>query len=402
MSATTMPGGPVIAMGRALAMPGRTPEEVLHAAASGAAPGGDDPVDRAALAAASEAGDLRNVTVSGYDPPQAGRRYSVSTLKGAGRSAPQIARGDFVSVAQLCQLDAAGREAASGLARAARDAGYRPWAIASSSGKGDWSLLGVIPVRASQPSWGDRATFVFVPVWSFLLRFLHWSWALLIAILIVTGLEIQTMALSSASAYVVPGQSQPQIGFFFGYVRLVHFICGWLLFAAVLARFLDALFTRNRFEDWRALIPFKSGRDVRGFFHELGNYVFLRNDEGKKYIGHDPLAQLSFTFIYLVMIGAIVSGFAIYGMYEPRQWFFSWFEWIIRSFGGNETRLFHVTMMWLIILFIPVHIYLVVRADGYARAGSLSSMLSGGRWVRKGATFEDAPDPEAINVHVKG
>jgi len=45
-----------------------------------------------------------------------------------------------------------------------------------------------------------------------------------------------------------------------------------------------------------------------------------------------------------------------------------------------------------VILFVPIHIYLVIRADGYAREASLSAMLNGGRWVRKGARFEDEKD----------
>jgi hypothetical protein len=62
--------------------------------------------------------------------------------------------------------------------------------------------------------------------------------------------------------------------------------------------------------------------------------------------------------------------------------------WAIPRDAGEGWRL--LGLMWLITLFLPVRIYLVIRADGYARAGSLSAMRSGGRWVRKGARFEDA------------
>jgi Ni,Fe-hydrogenase I cytochrome b subunit len=67
----------------------------------------------------------------------------------------------------------------------------------------------------------------------------------------------------------------------------------------------------------------------------------------------------------------------------------AWFEWPVCRFGATEVRLFHVVMMWLLILFVPAHNYLVNHADEYARAGSLSAMISGGRWVRRGARFED-------------
>jgi len=384
---------PEIVLGRPLAMPGVKPEGLLLAAAAGAAPDSADPVDRATLLAAAAAGDIRAVEVSDYTGPVAKRRYSVSTVRGVSGGETKVARGDFASVGALCGLDAEASKAARSLAQQCKQAGFRPWAIAVSQiPEGKWSLLGVIPVRARSPERAaDRGAFIFVKLWSSWLRFLHWSWALLILILIATGLEIETMYLSA-------GITRAEPGFFFGYVRLVHYICGWLLAIAILARLVDALWTRNRFEDWRSLIPFKSWQDLKNFFLELGNYILLRTDEGKKYLGHDPLQQLSFTAVYLVIIAAIISGFSLYGLYEPRNWFFSWFEWPVRHFGANGVRLFHVIMMWLIILFVPLHVYLVIRADGYAREGSLSSMLSGGRWARRGAHFEDAPDQELLDL----
>ena len=139
----------------------------------------------------------------------------------------------------------------------------------------------------------------------------------------------------------------------------------------------------------RRNFPFRSFRDVRNLFAEVGDYLMLRTDEGKKYIGHEPVARSAFFGIYIVMILAVLSGLSLYGLYEPRNWFFGWFEGPVHLFGATRVRLFHVAMMWLVIVFVPLHLYLVMRADGYARAGSLSAMLSGGRWVRKGARFED-------------
>jgi hypothetical protein len=36
-------------------------------------------------------------------------------------------------------------------------------------------------------------------------------------------------------------------------------------------------------------------------------------------------------------------------------------------------------------------VYLSVRADSTERSGAISAMVSGGRWVRRGAKFEDWP-----------
>ena len=179
--------------------------------------------------------------------------------------------------------------------------------------------IDLTPKAPAKAAWRS-GLYVFMPVWSPLLRVLHWSWALLITTLVVTGLEIETMA------FTVP-TSRIDTGFFFGYVRLVHYVCGWLLAAVIVLRLADILLSRNRHESWRGLIPFLSLRDVRNFFESIGDYLLLRTDEGKTYLGHDPLARASFVGAYLVMILAIVSGLSLYGLYHPRNWFFRWFEW---------------------------------------------------------------------------
>lgn len=48
-------------------------------------------------------------------------------------------------------------------------------------------------------------------------------------------------------------------------------------------------------------------------------------------------------------------------------------------------------IMWVLILFLPLHVYLSIRADSVDRSGAISSMVSGGRWIRRGAEFEDWP-----------
>jgi len=52
-------------------------------------------------------------------------------------------------------------------------------------------------------------------------------------------------------------------------------------------------------------------------------------------------------------------------------------------------RLAHLFIMWVFLAFIPIHVYLSIRADTVEREGAISSIISGGRWCRKGSHFED-------------
>ncbi len=95
--------------------------------------------------------------------------------------------------------------------------------------------------------------------------------------------------------------------------------------------------------------------------------------------------------LYVVLIVQIIVGFALWGLYDTSGWFWGLFQWINNLLGAQQTRLLHYAIMWLILLFVPLHVYMSVRADSTERSGAISAMVSGGRWVRRGARFEDWP-----------
>ena len=54
-------------------------------------------------------------------------------------------------------------------------------------------------------------------------------------------------------------------------------------------------------------------------------------------------------------------------------------------------RLIHYLVMWAFVIFIPLHIYLVIRADNVERDGGLSAMVGGSVWIRRGSAPVDDP-----------
>jgi len=45
---------------------------------------------------------------------------------------------------------------------------------------------------------------------------------------------------------------------------------------------------------------------------------------------------------------------------------------------------------WIFLIFIPIHIYLALRADALERTGTISSIISGGRFVDSNEEYIDA------------
>ena len=61
-----------------------------------------------------------------------------------------------------------------------------------------------------------------------------------------------------------------------------------------------------------------------------------------------------------------------------------------RSLGGMPVvRFVHHVGTWGFLIFIPIHVYLAIRADLLERTGVMSSIISGGRFVPADQQFVD-------------
>ncbi len=218
-------------------------------------------------------------------------------------------------------------------------------------------------------------------MWDWQLRVLHWFSVFLILVLSATGLLM-------GSGRLVYGGAE---GFtnYLSWLRLVHFVAGWLLLCAAILRIAGLFLASNQFQRWYALFPVRM-RDLKNLVQVALNYLFCRFDRPPHYIGHNPLQQVAYTAIFGVGLLALFTGFALYALYDPGNLVFRYFVMFDDLVGVQYVRLVHQFVMWIFLAFIPIHVYLSVRADTVEREGALSSIVSGGRWCRKGTHFEDA------------
>lgn len=362
--------------------------ELMIAAALGAKAGTQDPVDLALLGAAAHKEDLRHYQQLDYVPPDPEFSRSISRIRhlDSGREM-MIARGDLDSILYLCRAGEAGRYHADLQADLEDVHGYRAVGVAKGvlqdDGSEEWHYLGFIPVKATRKQTSRReepAAYRYVQVWDWQLRMLHWTAFLSILILSFTGWLIG----SGNVTYISAGNDT----FYIGWLRLVHFTFGWLLLASALLRIAGLFIASTKYQRWQALFPV-SMSDLRNLFKVMKNYLFCIFEHGPHYIGHNPLQQVAYTGIYLVGCVALVTGFSLYGMYAPEHWLFGHTLWLNRLIGPQYVRLIHLYIMWVFLAFIPIHVYLAIRADTVEREGAISSIFSGGRWCRKGTKFED-------------
>ena len=121
--------------------------------------------------------------------------------------------------------------------------------------------------------------------------------------------------------------------------------------------------------------------------------LLIDPERGPHYLGHNPIQQFSYTFVYLIVLVQVTTGFTLYGQSNPEGFLYNAFHWVIPLLGGLQiVRFVHHVMTWLFLIFIPIHVYLALRSDVMDREGTMSSIFSGGRFVRADVEYEDESD----------
>jgi Ni/Fe-hydrogenase b-type cytochrome subunit len=212
---------------------------------------------------------------------------------------------------------------------------------------------------------------------------MHWVAAISIVVLAVTGLYI-------GRPYFITGGSEATDPFVMGWVRFVHFSAGALLVMTAIVR-VYWLFAGNKFERLPALFPLRA-RDWANMWRQVKFYMMVE-EHPPHYLGHNPMQQLSYTGLYVLAGLMVVSGFAMYGQSNPAGIFYKAFNWVGIVAGGMPVvRFVHHACTWLFLVFIPMHIYLALRADNLERSGVVSSIITGGRFVPADEKYIDGDD----------
>ena len=226
----------------------------------------------------------------------------------------------------------------------------------------------------------ERGDFTWVYLWGAPLRIMHWIAALCIVALVISGLYV------GRPYFATTGEASSH--FLMGKFRFVHFTAAAVIVMTGIVR-VYWLFAGNAFERFPALFPM-SPRNMQSMFKVMRTYFNFQTQEQPHFVGHNPLAQWAYTSVYLLMTIMVITGFTLYGQSAPTGFFYHLFGWVPGLMGGLQiVRLVHHALTWAFLIFVPIHIYLAIRADYVERAGIVSSIITGGRFVASDDEFED-------------
>jgi len=206
-------------------------------------------------------------------------------------------------------------------------------------------------------------------------RIWHWVNALSIVLLSITGYLIANPLPS------MPGEASDH--FVMGYIRFVHFAAAYVFTIAFVGRLYWAL-VGNQYAKQLFSMPVFSASFWKELVHEARWYAFMEK-EPKKYIGHNPLGHLFMvTIITIGGFAMVLTGFALYSEQTGLgTWQDTLFGWLIPLAGqSQDVRLWHHWGMWIIIVFVMLHVYTAVREDIMSRQSLISTMISGWRMFK--------------------
>ena len=227
------------------------------------------------------------------------------------------------------------------------------------------------PPLAGTPHSEHRKDLVRVYVWEFPVRLTHWVIAISFFVLGVTGFYIGHPFIT------VSGEAKQH--FVMGWMRAIHFYFAIAFVLAVVLR-IAWMFMGNKYASWNKFIPVTKRR-FKGLLPTIKFYLSnMRKPPG--FVGHNPLAGLDYTIIFLLDIVLIVTGFAMYAASAPRGSVMQVFTLLIPYVGGLQTaRLIHHVTMWLIAGFAVHHVYSAVLMSTVEANATIESIVSGYKFV---------------------
>jgi Ni/Fe-hydrogenase 1 B-type cytochrome subunit len=207
-------------------------------------------------------------------------------------------------------------------------------------------------------------------VWELPVRITHWVNAVCIVVLSFTGFYIGHPFFSSAEG-----------GWIMGWNRFIHFSFGYLFALSLLTRFIWFLLG-NKYSSWRMYKPWFTKRGRQSAFKFLRYYTFTGKEIPYE-TGHNPLACLAYAFVLGLFAFQILSGFALYGMFEPGSFWDGTLGWLAVAFNPQWLRFTHHLVMWLLIGFVINHVYSAWLMDVKEMNGTMSSIFSGYKFIER-------------------
>jgi len=203
-------------------------------------------------------------------------------------------------------------------------------------------------------------------VWELPVRITHWLIVFSILVLSATGFYMGHPFIAVSGP--------PRDHFVMGTMRVVHLYTA-IVFASALFVRIYWMFVGNRYARWDQYLPVSRER-LRNTWEAIRFFSYVRRDP-LVYPGQTGTAGLAYGGVFLIQFVMLFTGLAMYTVYAAPNSVFQAFGFLIPLFGGLQiTHLIHHIGMWLLLIFMVLHVYLSVLFSVTER-NEIDSMFSG-------------------------
>lgn len=207
-------------------------------------------------------------------------------------------------------------------------------------------------------------------------RLCHWIRFVCIVVLIISGFYI-------AYVFQSPEISASPTNFMNAKWRFVHVVFGFLLIAVAI--FKTYLFFTDKMSR-KELVSVLDCFNIKVIIAQIKYYIFM-GDHPKLRGVYNPLQFVSYFFFYMVLFVICLTGLILYAhvyhnglgglLYNPMMHF----EVLLG--GLARVREIHHICMWIIIVFVCIHVYMAVFNSVKGVDGCMDAIISGYKFPKE-------------------
>lgn len=201
-------------------------------------------------------------------------------------------------------------------------------------------------------------------------RFTHWVRFFAITILVISGFYIAYVSVS-------PVITSEPVNFMNAKWRAVHMIAAFVLIAVLFFKLYLFIFDKLSRKELASMHDFLN---IKIWIAQIKYYIFLGEHPHLRGV-YNPLQFIAYLMFYVVVFVICLTGMVLYihvyhdglgGLfYEPMRVVEVWMG------GLANVREIHHICMWIIMIFVPIHVYMAVFNAVKGKNGAMDAIISG-------------------------
>ncbi|MBR8462907.1 Ni/Fe-hydrogenase, b-type cytochrome subunit [Campylobacter sp. faydin G-105] len=207
-------------------------------------------------------------------------------------------------------------------------------------------------------------------------RVTHWIRFLSITFLVVSGYYLSYV-------FISPEIASGPVNFMNAKWRMAHQITGFVLIAVTIFKIYLFIFDKHSRKEVISVVDFLN---PSVWIKQIKYYLFLGEHPKIKGV-YNPLQFASYLFFYTVLILICLTGLVLYThvyhdgfgglIYQPMRE-------IEKILGGlANVRTIHRICMWVIMIFVPIHVYMAVFNAVKSKDGAMDAIVSGYKFKKE-------------------